>query len=120
MENNIREEVKSLVHESKAYINLRTRLLSLQLRKSAAELISSIGTSALLIVFASMSFLFASFGLAYYLADRYHSFSIGFLLVAVIYFMLLMVVLLFRNSLKKYISNTIIKELFKEETQDEN
>ncbi len=120
MENNIRDDVKDLVNESKAYINLRTRLLSLQLRKSSAELISSIGTSALFIVFASMSFLFASFGLAYYLADKYQSFTVGFLLVSALYFFMLMVVLLFKNTLKTYISNTIIRELFKEEEHDEN
>ncbi len=117
---NIKDDVLALVTELKTYINLRSSLLSLQIRKTAAELISSISSSAVLIIFASMAFVFGSFALAYYLAEVLQSFSLGFLCVAGIYFFMLMVAFLFRKVLKNYISNTIIRELFKEENHGNN
>ncbi len=113
--NNIKDDILALVTDLKAYVNLRTELLSLQVRKTAAELIASIGSSAVLIIFASMAFVFGSFALAYYLADVLQSFYLGFLCVAGIYFLMLIIAFLVKNTLKNYISNTIIRELFKEE-----
>jgi hypothetical protein len=119
-ENNIKTDVIALVTELKTYINLRSTLLSYQIRKSAAELIASLSSSVFIIIFASMSFVFGSFALAYYLAEEFGSFSKGFLCVAGIYFALLMIAFMLRKPLKNIISNTIIKELFKDENHGNN
>lgn len=116
--NNIKSDVLALITELKEYFNLRSTLLGLQIRKTAAQLISSLSSSIVLIIFASMAFIFGSFALAYYLAEELQSFSKGFLCVAGIYFFMLIVAFLFRNTLKNYISNTIIRELFKEEENE--
>lgn len=118
--NNIKDDILALVTELKAYVNLRSDLLSLQVRKTAAELIASVGSSAVLIIFASMAFIFGSFAFAYYLADVLQSFYLGFLCVAGIYFIMLLLAFLFKNTLKNYISNTIIRELFKDDKDANN
>lgn len=119
-ENNIKENVIDLINDLKDYANTRSTLLSYQIKKLAAELLANIGSSMIIILFAALVFLFGSFTLAYYISERYNSIFIGFASVTGIYFILLIIALLLKNSLKNYFSNTIINILFKEEDHENN
>lgn len=116
--NNIKSDVLELINELKEYISIRSTLLSLQIKKTSAELISSIGSSLILIIFASMAFIFGSFAFAYYLAEVFNSLSLGFLTVCGIYVFMLLLAYLMRNSIKTSISNTIISQMFKEDNYE--
>lgn len=109
-----KNDIKVLVHELKDYFNLRTKLAELQIKKTAAEIISKIATNLINIIFLSMAFLFASLALALYLSELMNSYSLGFLLVAAIYLLFALILNLFKKSLKEKISDNIIVELFKE------
>lgn len=113
-EQNIKTDVIELIKELKEYLNLRSNLISMQVKGIAAELIAGIGSNILLIVFSSMAFLFGSIALAFYLGEKYNSNSIGFLMVAGIYVLLLIIALMAKKSIKTFISNTVIAQLFKE------
>ncbi len=117
---NIKENVVDLVNDLKAYATLRANLVSLQIKKLSAELISSIGSNLIVIIFASFVFVFGSFALAYFIGEKYNSLFIGFISVTGIYFFLLILALLLRNTIKNYISNTIISTLFKEEEHEDD
>ena len=114
----IKENVVELINDLKDYANSRSELLGLQVRKPAAELIGTIGSSMIVLIFASMVFIFGSFALAYYIAEFYNSMFIGFLSITGLYFILLMIALLLKNSIRTSITNTIINILFKEEDHE--
>lgn len=109
-----KNDIKALVHELKEYFNLRTKLAELQIKKTAAEVISKLATSLIGIIFLSMAFLFASLALALYLSELMKSYSLGFLLVAAIYLLFALIINLFKKPIKDKISDSIIVELFKE------
>lgn len=112
-EQDIKTDVIELIKELKEYLSLRSNLISIQIKSIAAELIAGIGSNMLLIIFSSMAFLFGSFALAFYLAEKYNSNSTGFLIVAGIYVLLLLIAALAKKSIKNFISNTVISQLFK-------
>lgn len=117
---NIKENVVDLVNDLKSYASLRANLVSLQIRKIAADLISSIGSNLIVVIFASFVFVFGSFALAYFIGEKYHSLFIGFISVTGIYFILLLLALILRKTIKNYISNTVISTLFKEEEHEDD
>ncbi len=111
---NTKNEIKALVTEFKEYINLRTQLAELQIKNAAASLIASMATNVGSILFMSMCFLFASLALGFYLSEILGSYSLGFLIVAGIYFLLALILLLFKSTIQTKISNSIIAQLFKD------
>lgn len=117
-DNNIKENVAELINDLKLYASNRSSLLSLQMKKIASELIASLGSSLILLMLASLLFIFGSFALAYYISEVYNSVFIGFITVTIIYFVLFIFTLIFKNNIKNYISNTIIKILFKEDEHE--
>ncbi len=117
-QNSIKDNVVELISDLKEYANSRSALLSMQIKKTAAELLANIGSSLMVILFASMVFLFGSFALAYYLSEKYNSIFIGFISVTGIYFLLLLIALILRKTIRTYISNTVISILFKEEENE--
>ncbi len=119
-QNNIKENVVDLINDLKEYANTRSNLLSFQIKKIAAELLANIGSSLIILVFSALVFLFGSFAFAYYISEKYNSTFIGFASVTEIYFILLVIALLLKNSIKTYFSNAIIRILFKEEEEHEN
>ena len=114
----IKENVVELINDLKEYANSRSELLGLQIRKTAAVLIGNIGSNLIVLIFATMVFVFGSFAMAYYIAEFYKSMFIGFLSMAGLYFLLLLIALLLKNSIRTSITNTIIKTLFKEEDHE--
>ena len=114
----IKENVVELINDLKDYANSRSELLGLQIRKTAAVLIGNIGSNLIVLIFATMVFVFGSFAMAYYIAEFYKSMVIGFLSMAGLYFLLLLITLLLKNSIRTSITNTIIKTLFKEEDHE--
>lgn len=119
-QNNIKENVVDLINDLKEYANTRSTLLSFQIKKIAAELLANIGSSLIILVFSALVFLFGSFAFAYYISEKYNSIFIGFASVTGIYFILLVIALLLKNTIKTYFSNAIIRILFKEEEEHEN
>ena len=113
-----KNDIKALVLELKEYFNLRTKLAELQIKKTAAEVISKLATSLVNIIFLSMAFLFASLALALYLSELMNSYSVGFLLVAAIYLLFALIMNLFKKPIKDKISDSIIVELFKENNHE--
>lgn len=117
-QNNIKDNVVDLINDVKKYANTRTLLLSLQLKKIASELIASLGSGLIILIFAVLMFIFGSFALAYYFSEIYQSVFKGFAIVSGIYFLLFVISLLMKSTIKNFISNTIIKILFKEESNE--
>lgn len=109
-----KNEIKELVSEFKEYINLRTKLAELQIKNAAAELIANMATSVTSVLFLSMTFLFGSLALGFYLSKLFQDYATGFSIVGGIYFLLALIILLFKRSIKEKISNSIISQLFKE------
>lgn len=117
-QNSIKDNVVELISDLKEYANSRSELLSLQIKKTASELLANIGSSLMVILFASMVFFFGSFALAYYISEIYNSIFIGFISVTGIYFLFLLLALVLRKTIRTYIVNTVISILFKEEEHE--
>jgi cell division protein FtsW (lipid II flippase) len=88
-----------MFEEFKEYMNLRMKLMRFSIAEKMAN--ASANFTAILIFTAlfSLMFLFLSLALAFYIGEKYHSYSKGFLIMGIIYFVVLIVILV----LKKYI-----------------
>ncbi len=108
-----KEQVKELIESAKEYLAIRSDLIVLQFKKATAELIGQSASSITILIFLTMTFLFGSITLAFYLSEIFHSYTKGFLYLSIGYFVLTLIALLLRKSIRNGIVNTMIKLLFK-------
>ncbi len=114
----IKNSFKELFDQFKAYTQIRSTLLTLQFKKVLLELIATAVSSLLVIIFLFFCLLFGSFSAAYYIGELCQNSFTGFLYVAAFYFILALVLLLFRKSIQQRMSTILIKILFKEDDDE--
>jgi uncharacterized membrane protein YqjE len=129
MEDEIKSEQKdSEVHDSFLanykdlvvdYTEKRIELIKLEAVEKTA-IVGGLSASFLLIIlFSFMSIMFLSVMMGFLLADVTGSMLKGFGLLAFFYVLMLIIVVIFRNSISKPISNLLVRILTKEEGSNE-
>ena len=109
------------VEYAKQYVDQQKQLIKLDVAEKSAQLISSAVTGVVLGVVGLLILLFASFTLAYFLADAWDNLALGFLSVTLIYVVVALVV----NAMKrKWITNpvlsSVITKFFDDSNNDDN
>lgn len=112
-------KVQGLITHLKEYINLKSDLIGLQVRRITADMISGIAASASLLVFLFFTFLFLSIAAAFYLNEVLQNSYGGFLVIAGLYFLLSLMMILFRSAIRDKVAGTIILQMFKEDDDEE-
>lgn len=108
--------IEQLLKDAKEYVDTKARLTKLQTIDKGSELAGSTVVGILLLLFVTVTFLFSSIALAFYLSERSGSFTLGFLSVAGIYFVFAILIYISRNSLiKKPIIDFIIRKILSDE-----
>lgn len=94
------------------YVETRIKLSKYKVIEKSTSVIAGIVTDVIIVVCLVLTFLFASFTLALFLADVFHSYWKGFGAVALIYLIIAVVVMMAKDGFKKPIINTLIKKIF--------
>lgn len=108
MEKDSGEIFGKLKNDISTYAELKLELLKLNTYESVGKVLSvlSYGVIILCLVFFAILFIFLAFG--FYVSELCSSTSIGFAIVAFLYFLLTGVVALNKNSIRNKIINVVI------------
>lgn len=96
------------------YAETRIKLAKYKAIDKSTSVAAGVVTDMAIMICLLLTFLFASFTLALFLADVFHSYWKGFGSVALIYLLIALIVMSARGSLKRPIINALIKKIFSE------
>lgn len=108
--------IESAVQHLKEYFETRWDLFVLNSSERASDIVSSIAAVLLIAVSLLFVLLFLSIGAAIWIGHSYGDSSIGFLIVALFYLMIGIVLYIFRRSLIKIpVINKFLNALYRDE-----
>jgi hypothetical protein len=87
------QQLNDIVHNAKSYIDARLKLTALQAAGKGSRALAVLITYVVFSFFILSSCIFGSFALAFHLGDEGQSPSLGFLLVALAYLILALLIL---------------------------
>lgn len=103
------------------YLKNRKALIRLQIVERVSSIVAALVTDGLMIFLGLFALLFLSVSLGIYLGDVLDSFSLGFLLVAGIYLILILIIALAKKGIENSLINLSIRKFLKrwnEEDED--
>jgi intracellular septation protein A len=104
---------RPIVDQLKDYAETRFKLLRYEVIERSTAVVADVITDIAIIVSLLLTFLFASFTLALFLADVLHSHWKGFGCVTIIYLVIAVLIMVARRSFERPIINAMIRKLFK-------
>jgi hypothetical protein len=113
MDENKDTTTQSIIDQLKEYAETRVTLAKYKAIEKGSSLVASIIVDVIVIVIATVTFLFASVTLAMYLADVFASYWKGFGTVAGLYLIIVFIILAAKGAFEKPIINIFIKRIFK-------
>lgn len=106
------DENDRLVDTIGQYINTRIDILKLRGVKTSSEVVSSLITYAVLLVFGLVLFLILNIAFGFFLGEKLGSNWLGFLAVSGIYLVLIIILIVMKNKIfKRPIANALINKL---------
>ena len=116
------KEPEKLLNEFKehlsSFIGLKLELLKLNAYERVAKIIAILSHSLILMLLAFFTVLFIFIALGFFLGELLHSVSLGFLLVAVIYIILFLIVFYDKKGVQTIIMNIVINAIQEKEEED--
>jgi len=107
-----KETVRPIVDQVKEYVETRLKLLKLEVVDRSSAVIATIIVELIVVVSLMLTFLFASFTLALFLADCFGSYWQGFGAVALLYLLIGVGLMLAKKTIERPLINIFIKKLF--------
>ncbi len=104
------EEFRDIKNDIQEYVDVRVNLIKLHTAENISKILTQTATFAIVGYLMFFILLFFSFAVGFFLAERLHSNELGFLSVAGIYMLLL---ILFLTVRKRIIERPIIKAVVK-------
>jgi hypothetical protein len=113
MENNT-ASIPNILIKTEKLTNITVELYQLKMLKAGSRHLANIVSRLIISTFIFLLILFASIGAAFYLNNAFNSNYLGFFFVAGAYFLLTMILILFRHSIvTRPIQNSIIRRTLK-------
>lgn len=100
-----------MINLIKDYANKRIELLKLDATEKGVLLAGGILFLSIVIVFLSLFLILSSFGLAIWLGKSIDNLALGYFLVAIIYLVLAILCLIFKNIVKDLVASLLLKFL---------
>ena len=113
MEANNETPPPPIIDQLREYAETRIKLAKYQAIEGGTSIAASIIADVVTIISMVLAFIFASFTLAFYLAQVLTSYWEGFGCVALIYLIIALAVKYNKKSLEKPVGNAIIQKIFK-------
>jgi Ca2+/Na+ antiporter len=104
---------RPIVEQLKEYAETRLKLAKYEVIERSTSIISDVIVEVAIIFSLLLTFLFASFTLALFLADVFHSYWQGFGAVALIYLIIAVIVMVAKRGFERRIVNAMIKKIIK-------
>lgn len=104
-----------MLQKIKDYISTRLLLLKVEATEKISEALSVLFKRIILLMVAGSFFFFISIAIALWIGKTYSSNITGFLVIAAIYFLIFIILIIFRKQLlEKNIKNEIIRKVFQD------
>jgi hypothetical protein len=113
MEPEKEEQTRPIIDQVKEYAETRFKLLKYEVIERSTSIVADIITDVVIILALVLTFLFASFTLALFLADVLHSYWQGFGCVALLYLLIAIIIMFAKRSFERPIINAMIRKFFK-------
>ncbi len=109
--------VEVLLEHGQAYVKTSLRLFKFKATDKVADLVSNIASGFVILILLTLLFINLNIGIALLIGDLLGKIWIGFIILSGFYACLGLIVYIFRDRwLKKPVSNSIIAQLLKEES----
>jgi hypothetical protein len=108
-----KETARPIADQLKDYAETRFKLLKYEVIERSTSIIADIIIEIVIIISLVLTFLFASFTLALFLADVLHSYWQGFGCVALIYLLIAVLIMVGKRTFERPIINAMVRKLFK-------
>ena len=116
-----RKVVEEFYDDLKDYVNTRIDLASLKTTEKAAEVLSTLITKSAFMILLFFAVFFGSVTLGFYIGMQRDSLVQGFLFVTGGYFVLVLLLLIIKDTwLKNPLLNIFIKQLYKNERHEKD
>lgn len=109
------------IQKFKEYLENTKNITILKIVEKISSVIATVITDGLMLVFGLFILLFASIGLGFYFGDLFDSDALGFLALAGVYLLLIIILLISKGGVEKGLMNLSIRKLLKKwnETDDD-
>jgi hypothetical protein len=112
---NIAENIELLYQKVEKYSKTSFELLQLSAIDKTSDILSSLAVVIVLSFISAMFTLFLNIGISLYLGDLLQNYVLGFIIVAVCYLLIGIIIYIFRKSLiKTPIDNLIVSKFLKD------
>jgi hypothetical protein len=108
-----KEQARPIIDQAKEYVETRVKLLKLEVIERSTSIIANIVVELIVIIALVLTFLFASFTLALFLGDVFHSNWKGFGSVAIFYLLFAVILIVAKKPIERPIVNILVRKLFK-------
>jgi len=106
-----------VIHHLSRFIELKLEIYELKIKEQLVVIISSFTRLALILSFGMFTIFFCSLALGLFLNDVFESRFIGFILIGLIYFLICIILIVFKN---KIITNHLFQAFFSETLTHKN
>lgn len=108
-----KEAARPIIEQLKEYVETRLKLLKFEAIEKGTTIIANIIVDLVVVVSLVLTFLFASFTLALFLGEVFHSYWKGFGCVALIYLLLAVILIVAKKPIERPIINVLVRKLFR-------
>lgn len=112
------DDGQSMIDKLKDYVNVRIELAKLSVIEKGSKLFATVITDSIIGILFVLTFVFASFGLCFYLSEVIGNTYVGFFIVAGFYLLIGLIVYAIKdNILEKRLANRVITKVFKDRNE---
>ena len=108
-----KEPQPPLIDQLKEYAEVRFKLAKYKAIDGGSTIFASLIADVVVVISMVLAFVFASFTLAFYLAQVLNSYWEGFGCVALLYLLIAIIIKLNKKSIEKPIANAFVQKIFK-------
>ncbi|MBX2842274.1 MAG: phage holin family protein [Flammeovirgaceae bacterium] len=103
--------INRLLDNAVGFIETYIKIIQLELRTGVASALTILILISLVLIFISFIILFFSLGCAYFISSILHISYSGFFIVALFYVLLLVIIMYYRNAIKRGIDQVLENQL---------
>ncbi len=110
----VKEKQPPIIEQLTDYAETRIKLTKYKVIEKSTSVAAGMVTDIAIMISLILTFMFASFTLALYLGEVFHSWWKGFGTVTLLYLFIGLIVMLARGNIKKPIVNALVRKIFNE------
>ena len=108
-----KEPQPPLIDQLKEYVEIRLKLAKYKAVDSGSTIFAGLIADVVVVISMVLAFVFASFTLAFYLAEVFNSYWAGFGCVALLYLLIAVIIKYNKKSIERPIANAFVQKIFK-------